>query len=200
MTETKDMIRDDDIVRATVAHIELTSDDYAAVKEARRRNPLLHIDHYALGCRNAEETRKFYEDLLGMPLVNAVVLDDPFSNDGTQYCHFFFEMANGNFLAFFDHEKAFGPEDFKPRSGWHQHMAMEVSNDETVQAYRKKLTAAGVESKYIDHGMYHSLYFNDPNGINLEITYKTKGTAEHEVKARKVARSLLDAWTSKHGG
>jgi hypothetical protein len=48
--------------------------------------------------------------------------------------------------------------------------------------------------------MYHSLYFNDPNGINLEITYKTKGTAEHEVKARKVARSLLDAWTFKHGG
>jgi len=162
----------------------------------RARNPLLHITHHAFACRDSEETRHFYEDVLGMPLVAALVLEDPFREDKPMYCHFFFEMADGNHLAFFDHVDQFKPEDFQPKSGFHHHVAIEVSSDETVQMFRTRLSAAGIPNNYIDHGPYHSLYFCDPNGLNLEITFKTASN-ELELMLRSSARSTLDDWSLK---
>jgi hypothetical protein len=50
---------------------------------------------------------------------------------------------------------------------------------------------------YIDHGQYHSLYFNDPNSLNLEITFKAPGTIEFETLSRKTAHSILSDWGAK---
>lgn len=197
MADNSNITRDEAIVRQTVAGIVLSPEDYEAVQQARKRNPILHMDHIGLACRDAAETRHFYEELLGLPLVSTIVLDDPFRTDGAQYCHFFFEMADGNYIAFFDHSDLFKPEDFSAKTGFHQHFAMEVASDETVQNYRERLTNAGIQTMFIDHGLYRSLYFTDPNGINLEITYKIEGTADFEVKSRKVARKLLDSWIAQ---
>jgi glyoxylase I family protein len=64
-----------------------------------------------------------------------------------------------------------------------------------VQEFRKKLQA-GIASQFIDHGPYHSLYFTDPNGLNLEITFRLT-TRDQEVALRKVARRTLDSWVSR---
>jgi hypothetical protein len=91
------------------------SDSQADVERAaveRALNPLRHITHHAFACRDAESTRNFYEDVLGMPLVAALVLEDPFLAVSTKYCHFFFEMADGSCLAFFDHPEQFTAGDF----------------------------------------------------------------------------------------
>lgn len=194
MPASRDIMRDEEILHATVSGITLTSADYERIAAERKANPLKHVDHVGLACRDAAATRRFYEDILGLPLANTIVLDDPFRTDGAKYCHFFFEMANGDYIAFFDHIAEFKPSDFEAKSGFHLHFAFEVETDAQVQAFRSRLEDAGIETQFVDHGMYHSLYFRDPNDILLEITFKTEGTAEFESKARKVARKLFDQW------
>ncbi len=194
MGREQDMTRDVSDVEDLVAAIELTPDDYQEIERTRAANPLLNVNHLALACRDAAATRRFYEDLLGLPLVNAMVTEDPFRKDGSLYCHFFFELGDGNCLAFFDHTDLFEEKDFAPKSGFHQHIAMSVESDAIIQSYRERLEAAGVATKYIDHGLYHSLYFSDPNGLNLELTHKPAGTVAFEAKIRKISRKLIDDW------
>jgi len=202
-TKSRGVVRETDIERDTqaplgpVAGVTLTAQDIEAAQRARADNPLRHVDHFAFGCRDARATRDFYERILGLPLVNTLVLEDDIISKGAMYCHFFFELGDGHFLAFFDHTTLFAEGDFTPQSGFHQHVAFEVTADETVQSFRTRLEAAGVETQYVDHGLYHSLYFTDPNGINLEVTYKAPGTADFEAKSRKIASQLLDDWVAK---
>jgi len=153
-----------------------------------------HIHHHAYACRDAEETRHFYEDVLGLPLVATVVLDDPFRNDGSRYCHIFFEMSDGNALAFFEHSSLFTPGDFLPRSGFHHHVALEVDCDDAVMRFKRRLDEAGINNMYMDHEVFHSLYFNDPNGLNLEIVTKVPATIDYERSARITAREDLGRW------
>jgi len=153
-----------------------------------------HIHHHAFACRDSEETRHFYEDILGMPLVATVVLEDPFLRDGSRYCHTFFEMADGNALAFFEHTSLFKSTDFEARSGFHHHVALEVDGDDAVMGFKAKLDAAGIANMYMDHAVFHSLYFNDPNGLNLEFVTKVPATAEHDRAARLSARLDLTQW------
>jgi glyoxylase I family protein len=49
---------------------------------------------------------------------------------------------------------------------------------------------------YMDHGVFHSLYFNDPNGLNLEFVTKAQGYDEFDRAARVSARSDLKRWLS----
>jgi catechol 2,3-dioxygenase-like lactoylglutathione lyase family enzyme len=153
-----------------------------------------HIHHHAFACRDSEETRHFYEDILGMPLVATVVLEDPFLRDGSRYCHTFFEMADGNALAFFEHTSLFKPDDFLARSGFHHHVALEVEGDDAVMGFKAKLDAAGIANEYMDHGVFHSLYFNDPNGLNLEFVTRVPATAEYDRASRLSARRDLAQW------
>ena len=46
--------------------------------------PVQGLHHFAWRCRNAEETRRFYEDLLGLPLVH-VIKNDHVPSTG-EYC------------------------------------------------------------------------------------------------------------------
>jgi glyoxylase I family protein len=193
----EDIVREEDKVLDLVAGVTLEPADHEAAARARRDNKIEDFDHLAFACRNVAETRIFYEDILGLPLVLTLILQDPFRNDGARYCHFFFEIGHGNFIAFFDHEAMFKPEDFDEESGFHHHIAMKVASDDIVQDYRQRLMAAGIEAHYVDHGFYHSLYFTDPNGINLEITHKLEHALDFEAKMRKVARPLLDSWTAE---
>lgn len=59
--------------------------------------------HYAHPCRDAEETRRFYEDLLGLPLVNFMASERvPSTGQSRPYAHMFFAMGDGSYIAFFD--------------------------------------------------------------------------------------------------
>ena len=60
------------------------------------------LHHFAWRCRDAEETRRFYEDLLGLPLSHIIRLDHvPSTGEYCPYVHLFFEMADGSSIAFF---------------------------------------------------------------------------------------------------
>ena len=53
------------------------------------------VHHAAYRCRDAEETRHFYEDLLGFPLTMALEIDEqPTTGDPVKYMHLFFDEQN----------------------------------------------------------------------------------------------------------
>src|SRR5712671_985814 len=64
--------------------------------------PIRGLHHWAYRCRDAEETRHFYEDLLGLPLVHVVTADHVSTGKSTPFAHVFFELADGSCIAFFD--------------------------------------------------------------------------------------------------
>lgn len=97
--------------------------------------PAVHgLHHFAYRCKNAEETRQFYEDFLGLPLAAAVQHDKvPSTGETHPYFHIFFEMADGSYLAFFDllDDKGYTTNPETP--SWVNHLALEVSSYEDLE-------------------------------------------------------------------
>ena len=158
--------------------------------------PLKGLYHYAHPCRDAEETRHFYEDILGLPLVNCMVADRvPSTGEEWHYAHLFFEMGDGSYIAFFDLGKNELPAPSPNTPDWVQHFAIEANSVDDVLAMRRRLEEAGVKvTKLTDHGFIKSIYFFDPNGLRLEVTARTE-PANYLKEASRAARPALDEWT-----
>jgi catechol 2,3-dioxygenase-like lactoylglutathione lyase family enzyme len=116
------------------------------------------IHHVALLSRDVERTIRFYQDILGFPLT------DLFENrDYTGSTHFFFDIGNGNALAFFDFPGLeLGP--YAEVLGGLHHLALSVPPDQWAEQ-RRRLEAAGVTTECISS----SLYFRDPDGARIEL-------------------------------
>ena len=117
------------------------------------------LHHFALVSGDVERTVRFYQDLLEFPLV------EMFENrDYAGSTHFFFDIGNGNLLAFFD----FPGLDVGPYAevlGGLHHIAISVE-PERWKHLQGKLDAAGVEY-HLESGV--SMYFRDPDGARLEL-------------------------------
>jgi catechol 2,3-dioxygenase-like lactoylglutathione lyase family enzyme len=117
------------------------------------------IHHTALICSNVEQTILFYQGLLEFPLTEI------FGNrDYEGSSHFFFDVGNGNLLAFFD----FPGLDVGPYAevlGGINHIAISVTH-EKWEYLRGKLDAAGVAYQ---EASGTSIYFRDPDGVRLEL-------------------------------
>ena len=154
------------------------------------------LHHYAYRCRNAEETRSFYEDLLQLPLAHVIQADSvPSTGASDPYVHLFFEFGDGSYIAFFDlgDETACTPDPQTP--SWVNHFAMQVSTEADVAAWKERLEAAGIDVVGVtDHGFVKSIYFFDPNGIRLEITTEVTGQDARD-RHRAAAKADLKAWT-----
>lgn len=151
-------------------------------------NPVQSLHHFAYRCRNAEETRHFYEDILGMPLVHTVYHEHvPSTGEYHPYFHIFFQMQDGGCLAFFDllDDTEYTPDPKTP--AWVNHLAMNVASREDLSVAKARLEAHGIEVLgIVDHTIFDSIYFFDPNGIRLELAYQTAG-------AEKLAELAADA-------
>ena len=117
------------------------------------------LHHFAVVCSDVERTVRFYQELLEMPLTDIFENRDyPGSN------HFFFDIGNGNLLAFFD----FPGLDVGPYAevlGGLHHIAISVT-PERWEHLRGKLDAAGIEYQ-LESSV--SIYFRDPDGARLEL-------------------------------
>ncbi len=150
------------------------------------------LHHNAYRCRDAEQTRRFYEDFLGLPLVNAFEIKETKSGRQTQVLHLFFQMDDGSCLAFFESPGA--PFDFKAQHDYDLHIAVEVAHD-VLEPMLAKGKQAGIESRGIaDHDGIHSIYFRDPNGYVIELTAKTPRHADWMDPAKNGAREHLATW------
>ena len=150
------------------------------------------LHHAAYRCRDAEETRKFYEDFLGLPLVNAFEITETKSGRSTHVLHLFFQMDDGSCVAFFEDPAT--PFDFKQQRDYDLHIALEVPHDQ-LQPMLDKGKQAGIESRGIaDHGGIDSVYFRDPNGYVLELTAKTPRHTSFMDPSQNHARDRLASW------
>ena len=154
--------------------------------------------HYSFPCRDGEETRAFYEDILGLPLVACMMADKvPSTGEEKPYAHFFFEMGDGSYIAFFDLGENEMPLPSPNTPGWVMHFAVELESVEAVEAMGERLKAAGVDvTPVVDHHFIKSIYFFDPNGLRLEVTARVDepGYLEQEAKA---AHGILKEWGAK---
>jgi catechol 2,3-dioxygenase-like lactoylglutathione lyase family enzyme len=158
--------------------------------------PIHGLHHYAYRCRDAEETRRFYEDLLGLPLVMTMKLDRvPSTGEYCPYVHIFFEMGDGSCIGFFDLGDNTKPLPSPNTPVWVNHLALKMNSVDDVLAAKARLEAAGVSVLGVtDHGFVQSIYFFDPNGIRLELTAESS-TAEEMARFKAEAHGLLNEWT-----
>ena len=116
----------------------------------------------AVICKNVEETIQFYQEFLGFPLVELVE-----NRDYAGSSHFFFDIGNRNMLGFFDFPGHQHPP-FEETIGGVQHLAISISPAQ-FDAAKNKLDEAGVDYLGPDRGVEESMYFRDPNGVNVEL-------------------------------
>ncbi|MEP6624319.1 MAG: VOC family protein [Acidimicrobiia bacterium] len=120
------------------------------------------VHHAAFICSDVGRTIAFYQDLLGFPLVEL------FENrDYPASAHLFFDIGNGNLLAFFDFPGYEHPE-FHETLGGVQHLAISMAPENFV-TLKARLVEDGIEFRGPDLGVEHSVYLRDPDGLQIEI-------------------------------
>lgn len=165
---------------------------------------LCGVNHLALVCRDMKKTVEFYRDILGMPLIKTIDLPRGMGQ------HFFFDVGNGDALAFFwfpDAPEAqpgiAAPEALPTRGsfvsahGSMNHIAFNVAADK-FDEYYDRLVAKGIDvtpplnhdnsptgstPDPNDEDVYvRSVYFFDPDGICLEFAAWTRELDESDVR------------------
>ena len=131
------------------------------------------LSHVAYITHDTAATVRFYRELLGMDLVNAVLDDSiPSTGDPVPYFHSFFRMADGSTVAFFEAPEL-PPQAPAPHPAYDvfQHLALQVDTKAAVDQWHDWLVENGVDVLGpVDHKIIYSIYFHDPNGLRLEIT------------------------------
>jgi catechol 2,3-dioxygenase-like lactoylglutathione lyase family enzyme len=156
------------------------------------------LHHNAYRCRDSEETRQFYEDFLGLPLVNAFEIKETKSGRPTKTLHSFYAMDDGSCLAFFEAPDL--PFQFKNQHDFDLHIAVEVSRADLERMFEKG-KQAGLETRGIsDHELIDSIYFRDPNGYVIELTAKRPDHDEAIARARQTSHQKLAEWQKSKSG
>ena len=160
--------------------------------------PIQGLHHYAYRAKDAEETRHFYEDILGLPLYHIIQSDRvPSTGEYCPYTHFFFRLGDGSYIAFFDlgDDEAALPSPNTP--AWVNHIAFSVPTLADLTAIKTRLEAHGIDVIGVtDHHVFKSIYFFDPNGVRLELSYQI-ASAQAMQKESTFARQRLNEWTAR---
>ena len=159
-------------------------------------NFIKRIHHVAYRCKDAKETVEFYKNFLGMHYQLAFAENHvPSTGEYDPYMHVFLDSGNGNVLAFFElpEQPEMGRDGNTPE--WVQHIAFEVEDEATMLAVKANVEAAGIDIVGpTDHTIFRSIYFFDPNGHRLEITYNC-GTPDVYQKLKEISEPMLEEWS-----
>jgi catechol 2,3-dioxygenase-like lactoylglutathione lyase family enzyme len=151
------------------------------------------LHHNAYRCKDSEQTRKFYEEFLGLPLVESLEINETKSGRKTQTLHTFYRLDDGSHLAFFEAPDM--PFEFKAQHDYDLHIALEVKA-EVLPAMLAKGKAQGIDTRGVsDHRFIHSIYFRDPNGYVIELCAKLPGHDRAMDPTLNGARAKLDRWS-----
>jgi len=125
------------------------------------------VNHLALVTSDMDATVRFYHGVLGARLVATI---------GTPaFRHYFFAIGQQTTIAFFEYHglalegfaKPAGVPD--PRAVQFDHLSLNLPDEDALDRLRRRLKAAGCEvTDIVDHRIFRSIYFTDPNGIALE--------------------------------
>ena len=148
------------------AERERIKGDYLKESPDRPESSARGLHHFALICSDVRQTIEFYQGVLEFPLTEL------FENRDYQgSTHFFFDLGNGNAIAFFD-LPGLDLGDYAEVLGGLHHLAISVEPSRW-QHLKDNLDAAGVAYAHVDGS---SLYFRDPDGVRLELISDPLGT------------------------
>lgn len=163
--------------------------------------PIAGVHHTARPTWKLAETVHFYRDLLGLPLVHAISARGWGPEDHADFLHFFFDSGNGSTIAFFYYIGTTPPDFVAVRDDYRyraSHTAWRVNSREELLECRAKIEAAGIPLKYqIRHEVIESIYFDDPNGYSLEITWQVRSF--EAVDRQDAARTIEAAMALENG-
>ena len=156
------------------------------------------LHHTAYVSKDLEATRKFYEEIIGLPLLATWCEKDMLFGAERTYAHCFFGLGDGGALAFFQFadpgdQAQFGPQ--MPFSPFH-HIALNVDK-ETQAGIEQRLKAAGYkepQSFVLEHGYCRSVYVTDPNGMIVEFTLDHPDVVKINRDALGRAHTELKRW------
>ena len=130
------------------------------------------VHHLALVTNDMDATVRFYHGVLDARLV--LTLGTP------AFRHYFFELAQGGTLAFFEYTNASLDTFAKPagvpypQASQFDHLSLGMADEDALMRLRGRLKEHNCEvTDVVDHGILRSIYFNDPNGIALEASWWT---------------------------
>ncbi len=132
---------------------------YITPRDTRPASTARGVHHVALICSDVERTVQFFDGVLGFPLI------EMFENrDYAGSTHFFFDLGNGNSLAYFDLP---GLElgEYAEVLGGHHHLAISIERMHW-QTIKERFDERGIEYAHVDGS---SMYFRGPDGERLEL-------------------------------
>ena len=138
------------------------------------------FSHIGLSTLDLDRTREFYENVLGFKAVRCDVIT---VKEGGRIRHVFFDTGRDQLLAFMEARGVPGvPADYDaginrglgtPNAFYH--FAFEAGSEAGLAAKREELLAKGVKvTEIVDHDWAKSIYFTDPNGLQLEYCCYTR--------------------------
>ncbi|WP_180036576.1 MULTISPECIES: VOC family protein [unclassified Acinetobacter] len=156
------------------------------------------IHHVAYRCKDAKETVEWYKKNLNMDFILAFAEDYvPSTKAFDPYMHLFLDAGNGNVLAFFElpTQPEMGRDENTPK--WVQHIALKVKDCAALLEAKAHLEANGVEVLGVtNHGIFHSIYFFDPNGHRLELAYDDEAAPEKiALITEDMKHEMLEQWS-----
>jgi catechol 2,3-dioxygenase-like lactoylglutathione lyase family enzyme len=159
------------------------------------------VHHLALVCKDMRATHEFYTNVMKMELTCAIHVP-PYADEDAM--HLFYDMGGGNQLAFFWFKDAPAaivgqahPENVAAANahGSMHHIAFSVDTEEEVLAWREHLKSMQVKvTPMIDHDFCKSIYFVDPDGMQLEISYWVRA-----LERRDISDAVLEQAGIKRG-
>jgi glyoxylase I family protein len=149
-------------VRDTEAKREQWRREHLRPRSERPASTARGVHHLALICSDPDRTMRFYQEVLGFPLIEVME-----NRDYKGSTHFFHDIGNGNLLAFFDFP-GLGLEQGVEAIGGVQHIAISV-DAESFDLIKSRVDAAGLPYIGPDRGLTNSIYVKDPDGIQIEL-------------------------------
>jgi catechol 2,3-dioxygenase-like lactoylglutathione lyase family enzyme len=151
------------------------------------------FSHIGLSTLDLDATRDFYENVLKFPAVRCDILK---VKEGGQIRHIFFDTGRDQLLAFMEARGVPGvPSHYEaginralgvPNAFYH--FAFEAGSEAALDEKRNELIARGIEvTDVVDHDWAKSIYFKDPNGIQLEYCCLTRNLNADDARMQQRA-------------
>ena len=146
------------------------------------------FSHLGLSTLDLDKTRDFYENVLGFKAVRCDVIK---VKEGGRIRHIFFDTGRDQLLAFMEARGVPGiPQEYDagingglgvPSAFYH--FAFETGSEAALDEKRNELLAKGIEvTDVVDHDWAKSIYFKDPNGLQLEFCCFTRNLNANDAR------------------